>query len=204
MPGASGIIYVSPPNEISYILKLFREEKSKMNSILVIVWVIAISTFSATSQTMSASIQNPTDSGGPSNEDPDWKEGWTNIIPPNHTGQSFIVKSQTLSSIEVALLTTGNKVIGKDTITMKVLSKDGTVLIKRSRRLDVGFNGWLRFEAHRQGLKVMPGEKLIIQLEDTGKVVFGWKYSLDKYPDGTAIMLGKEDKKYDFLFRVNP
>ncbi|HEU0173588.1 MAG TPA: hypothetical protein VFV58_04945 [Blastocatellia bacterium] len=175
-----------------------------MKSILIIICVIVILTLSTASQTMSASIQNPTDSGGPGNEDPDWREGWTNIIPQNHTGQSFIVKNQTLSSIEVALLTTGNNVAGKDTITMKLLSNDGRALIKRSRRLNVGFDGWLRFDAPGQGLKVTPGEKLIIRLEDTGKVIFGWKYGLDKYPDATAIMFGKEDKKYDFLFRVNP
>src|SRR5215468_4305379 len=130
MSGVSGIIHVWPPNGINHNLKLFREEKSEMKSISIIICVIVISTFSATSPTMSASVQNPTDGGGPSNEDPDWKGGWTNIDPGNHTGQSFIVKSQTLSSIEVALLTTGNRVTGKDTITMKILSRDGRVLIK--------------------------------------------------------------------------
>ena len=175
-----------------------------MKSILLITWATLISPLFAISQTMSAYIQSPTDISGPSNEVPDWKEGWTNITPPNRTGQIFIAKNSTISSIEVALLTTGNKVADKDTITMKILSEDGGVLTKVSKTIDVGFNGWLRFEVPEQGLKVMPGQKLTIRLEDTGKVAFGWKYGGDEYPYGAAILVGKEDKKYDFLFRVNP
>lgn len=177
-----------------------------MKIMLLVTWMIVIALPFAISQTNSkiaAHVQSSTDSSGPSNEDTNWKEGWTNIIPPNRTGQSFIAKSPTLLSIEVALLTTGNKTAGKETVTMKILSEDGQVLTKVSKTVDVGFNSWLRFEVPGQGLKVVPGQKLVIRLEDTGKLVFGWKYGLDKYSDGTAIMLGKEDKQYDFLFRVN-
>jgi hypothetical protein len=175
-----------------------------MKTILITISLTAIATCFATAQPLPASLQNPAHSGGPSNEDPNWREGWTNIVPPNHTGQSFIAKDPTLSAIEVALVTTDNKIADKDVVTLKILSADGRELIRLSRALNAGFNGWLRFDLPGQGLKVVPSEKLIIRLEDTGKVVFGWKYSLDKYPEGTAILAGKEDKRYDFLFRVNP
>ncbi len=177
-----------------------------MTSIIrLIIWVTVISACFTASQTMAASIQNLTDSSGPSNEDPAWKSGWTNIVARNRTGQSFIANSPRISSIEVALLTTGNNLADavKDIITMKILSEDGRVLTKVSRTIDVGFNGWLRFEAPEQGLKVIPGEKLTLRLEDTGRVFFGWKYGWDKYPNGAAIMLGRKNKQHDFLFRVN-
>lgn len=169
------------------------------SSILFLSFLSAV----VASQTVTASAQRRTARVGPSNEDPNWEKGWTNIVPPNRTGQTFIAKSRTVSSIDVALLTTGNKVAGKDTIILKILSKNGRVLVKTSKTVSVGFDGWLRFKLPGRGLKVTPGAKLTIILEDTGKVAFGWKWSLDKYPSGTAIVLGKEDTRFDFLFRVN-
>ena len=177
-----------------------------MKSILPVTWMIVLAlpfAISHANSKIAARLQSSTDSSGPSNEDIDGSEGWTSIIPPNRTGQSFIAKSRTLSSIEVALLTTGNRTEGKEIVTMKILSEDGRTLTRVSRSIGVGFNGWLRLELRGKGLKVVPGQKLVIRLEDTGKVLFGWKYSSDKYSDGTAIMLGKEDKRYDFLFRVH-
>ena len=65
-------------------------------------------------------VQSSTDNSGPRNEDPNWERAWTNIVPANRTGQSFIVKSHIFSTVEVALLEHGNKTADKDTIVVTV------------------------------------------------------------------------------------
>ena len=176
-----------------------------MKSIFVITFVIVTASsflIALTKFKAPIPVQSSTDNSGPRNEDDSWDGAWTNIVPPNRTGQSFIAKSPTVSTVEVALLTTGNN-SDKDTIVMKVLSEDERVLAQVSRTINNGFDGWLSFEITER-LKVVPGQKLVISLEDSGKALFGWKYRLGKYFDGGAIMLGTEDKRFDFLFRVNP
>ena len=150
------------------------------------------------------SSRSPSGVPGPGNEDPQWEGAWANIVPAKYGGQTFLAKGTIVSSVEIALLTTENKTVAHDAITLKILSEDGQLLVGVSRTIDAGFDGWLRFEIPEGGLKVAPGQKLIIHPEDTGKVLFGWKYGSDKYPDGAAIIGGpNENKQYDFLFRVN-
>jgi len=172
---------------------------------MIILMMIAALSFPIGQMTLKGTVlsQIPVDGSEPGNEDPSWDGGWTNIVPANHTGQTFIAKSSIFWSVEVAVLTTPNTSAKTDTISMKIFSEVGQVLTKVSKTVDSGFDGWLRFEVPGGGLQVVPGQKLIIRLEDTGRVLFGWKYGENKYPNGTAIMLGVEDPRFDFLFRIN-
>jgi len=138
----------------------------------------------------------------PSNQ-PIWGGGWTNIVPSNHMGQSFFLKGSYLSAVEVGIIT-GNLGQGGDSITMRILSEDKRILFNKSQYVSEGFNGWLRFDMPGEGLSVTPCSNLIIELEDTGKVVFGWKYGSNTYPDGSAIVFGSYKSNRDNFFRVNP
>ncbi|MCK5725033.1 MAG: hypothetical protein KAI84_21035, partial [Gammaproteobacteria bacterium] len=138
----------------------------------------------------------------PSNQ-PIWEGGWTNIVPSNHMGQSFFLKGSYLSAVEVGIIT-GNPGKGGDSITMRILSEDKGILFNKSQYVSEGFNGWLRFDMPGESLSVTPCSNLIIELEDTGKVVFGWKYGSNTYPNGSAINFGSYVTDEDFFFRVNP
>ena len=89
-------------------------------------------------------------------------------------------------------------------ITLKILSTDQQVLGTASQFVTDGFEGWLQFQFPDAGLLVTPGETLIIALADTGTTTFGWKYALDTYSNGHAIMLGTDRPSYDFFFGINP
>jgi hypothetical protein len=138
----------------------------------------------------------------PSNE-PIWGGGWTNIVPSNHMGQSFFLKGSYLSAVEVGIIT-GNPGSGGDSITMRILSEDKRTLFNKSQFVSEGFNGWLRFDMPNGALNVAPCSNLTIELEDTGKVMFGWKYGSNTYPDGSAIVFGSYASDRDNFFRVNP
>jgi DNA repair exonuclease SbcCD ATPase subunit len=130
-------------------------------------------------------------------------KAWMNIVPENRVSQSFITKDSVIKAVSVAL-TAANPRKGSDTITLKILSADEQVLATASKMVSEGFDGWLRFTLPRGGLKVTPERKLVIRVEDTGKVVFGWKYvGTDIYQDGSAIFSGKPCPNRDFLFRIN-
>ena len=135
--------------------------------------------------------------------DPAWGGGWTHINPGGERGQSFRPSTSELSAIQVGILT-GNPGRGGDTLTLKVLSTDGSILATVSQPVEEGFEDWLQFELPGGALEVTPGQTLRIELADTGKTVFGWKYGGDTYPDGTAFLSGSPKPGWDFFFRVNP
>ncbi len=125
-----------------------------------------------------------------------WGEAHTNIIPANQRWQSFLTNSSAIYKVDVDIRTL-NPEYGDDTITMKILSSNDDVLTSVTQDVTDGFEGWLSFGIPA-GLEVNPGETLKIQIEDTGKITFSWKYGSDSYPDGTASLSGE-----DFYFRIN-
>ena len=134
-----------------------------------------------------------------SNEPP-WEGGWMNIAPENEVGQSIVTRSPVLLAVDVNIVT-GNTGKGGDNITMKILYNDDNILASISQFVPEGFDGWLRFEMPKGGIGVPVGATLIIQLEDTGKIVFGWKYAGDTYPSGSMFFFGQAQKG-DFFFRT--
>ncbi len=141
-------------------------------------------------------------SSGPVNA-PIWCGSWINIQPENCVSQSFRLDSPYLSTVEVGI-TTGNPGSGGDTLTLKVISLENKILSKISNTVEEGYDGWLKFTIPDDPLYISSGNVIKIQLEDTGKIVFGWKYS-DKntYSNGTAFFYGSEWTNRDFFFRIN-
>jgi hypothetical protein len=84
---------------------------------------------------------------------------------------------------------------------MQVLFKGDQSIASISQFVQEGFNGWLRFEMPKGGISVPVGTNLTIQLEDTGKNVFGWKYAGDTYPLGSRFFFGQAQEG-DFFFRT--
>ena len=125
-----------------------------------------------------------------------WGGAHANIIPANQRWQSFLTNSSAIYKVDVDIRTL-NSGYGDDTITMKILSSNDDVLTSVTQDVTDGFEGWLSFGIPA-GLEVNPGETLKIQIEDTGKITFSWKYGSDSYPDGTASLSSE-----DFYFRIN-
>ncbi len=141
------------------------------------------------------------DTSGPGNA-PQWDGGWANIIPENHMGQSFTAKSGVITAVSVGIAPGGSQ--GSDTLTLRILSADKNVLAAVSQSVSEGFDGWLRFRLPDPGLAVTPGATYLIELEDTGKIFFGWKYGANTYPGGSAIVFGADEPGRDFFFNINP
>lgn len=139
----------------------------------------------------------------PRNDGDDWKGGWSNIAPDNHMRQTFASAKESVRVIEVAVLTVNtNRLDASDTLTLTLLDERGTTLSSVSKRVSSGQDGWLEFVLSQE-TKVERGQKLVIELSDTGQVLFGWKYSGDKYPNGERVMFkDKSDYRTDWLFRV--
>ncbi len=132
---------------------------------------------------------------------PPWSGGWVNIVPANQVGQSFTTTSPLVLNVDVNILT-GNAGPPGDTITMKILSSGGAVLMQGSKYVASGFDGWLTFYLS-EGLAVPPGTTLRLQLEDTNLVVFGWRRAGDTYPYGQMYFYGSAQPSEDLFFRIN-
>jgi hypothetical protein len=155
-----------------------------------------------TSTAQPAATPAPPPSQTQPHNDPLWDGAWANIAPENHIGQTFVPTTQELFSVQVGIVV-ANAGRGGDTITLRVLSADDEVLAAVSQSVPEGFEGWLEFQLPGGVLPVAPGQLLKMELADTGKVAFGWQYSGDTYPDGTAIVFGSPEPDRDFFFRVN-
>jgi hypothetical protein len=176
------------------------------NLLLLTIILIFSSLFTACKQ--NEEILSNSDPSGLSNCDSTGPEnvsttntGITNIAPENHMSQSFITISPCIKSIEFAISTL-NPGHGGGTVTAVLFKSDRSILFLAKQNVSEGFDGWLRYEMPRP-LSVKVGEKLIIELEDDGDIVFGWKISNDTYADGTAIEFGNVYSNHDFLFRIN-
>jgi beta-lactamase regulating signal transducer with metallopeptidase domain len=131
------------------------------------------------------------------------QKAWTNVVPPNQNGQTFTATRPHITGVEVDLIT-GNPSPGdRDTLTLTLATLGGDVLAQVHRTLVSGRDGWVCFAMPPGGIDVTPGETLALRLEDTGKVLFGWRYGLDGYPRGHALWLDRPDRRFDRAFRVH-
>jgi hypothetical protein len=139
---------------------------------------------------------------------PAWGGGAVNIQPANHVTQTFIPTLSNLFAVEVALRT-GNAGRGGDNVTLKIHDEKGIELRSITAYVPEGFDGFFAFNIFPL-LYVRVGQPLNIELCDTGKNVFHWKYAAgNPYPQGQAIFYGKAFSTNDFYFRtygisVNP
>ncbi len=134
------------------------------------------------------------------NNSPSWDGAWTNIVPINKVGQTFMPDKSPLIGVSVDIIT-GNPGSGDDKITMKIIDEKGQVLASNTLFVSDGFAGWLHFDIPG-GITVDSKRKYVLQLNDSGKVTFGWKYGSNTYPDGNFFFYGSPDYKKDFFFRT--
>jgi hypothetical protein len=125
----------------------------------------------------------------------------TNIEPETRAEQSIVTNLPVLVAVEVNI-ETANAGDGGDTITMKILYEGQQIVASVSQFVEEGFDGWLRFEMPEGGVSVGSGTYLTIQLEDTGKNIFHWKFDGDTYPAGCVFISGQAGPYNDFLFRT--
>jgi hypothetical protein len=141
----------------------------------------------------------------PRNEDPNWTKAWTNIVPRNRVGETFVARDPVIRQVDVSILTTGNKSDPEDILTLVILDENENPVALVAQVVKAGFDGWLAFTlCQPEGLQVTPGARLRLWLRDTGKVLFGWRYGSDRYHSGVSFMGGKRDPRFDFLFRIQP
>jgi hypothetical protein len=129
--------------------------------------------------------------------------GWTVLSPFSRkaTGQLVTVDRTPIRGISVPLLT-GNHFSDTGDVTMWLASVDGRVLATVNARLDVGSAGWVRFSLPSKGLDVPPGTQLRLWLANQEREMFGWRYAVNHMRQGGAIMVGRPDPRFDFLYRL--
>jgi len=174
-----------------------------------IVWItgfisaiIGIVVFISGRQSLINSGDLPTIANAPIIEVP-WfhHAGWTNITPWNRVQQSFIPVNTVIRAVEVNIVPVNEQ--QEDTLTLTILANEDTgVLAQVSKTVPAGFSGWLRFDMPGQGLVVSTTSPLYMRLRDTGKVVFGWQWSDDTYPNGVYISREVKEQDKDFLFKI--
>lgn len=133
---------------------------------------------------------------------PAWTGGAVNIAPANSVSQTFVPSLPVLTSVEVELKT-GNKGRGGDQVTLKILNSSGQQLASVTALINEGFEGFRKFTMPGNGINVTPGQPLTIRLQDTGKIVFWWKYKDgNTYAAGKAIFHGAPFNDNDFFFKT--
>jgi beta-lactamase regulating signal transducer with metallopeptidase domain len=150
-----------------------------------------------------ASALNPCEGPGPRFLLAAEQTAWTNMVPPNQNGQTFTATRPRITGVEVDLITGNPKPGDRDTLTLTLATLGGDVLAQVHRTLASGRDGWVCFAMPPGGIDVTPGETLALRLEDTGKVIFGWRYGVDGYPRGHALWLNRPDRRFDRAFRVH-
>lgn len=135
---------------------------------------------------------------------PPWDGAWSVIgrgMTVARFAQTVTPLKSRLTAVEIDIMT-ANPGRGGDDITVKIVEGD-RVLATASRTVVEGQNGMLRFEFTSPGLVVTPGVAFQLQVEDTNKDVFGWRYGLDTYPGGVAYLNGAawNNGVFDFRFR---
>jgi hypothetical protein len=134
--------------------------------------------------------------------DPAWTGGAENMAPANRDSQEFVPSLPHLVAVEVALITI-NAGRGGDTVTLTILDGNGQEVAMTSADIAEGFDGFYRFVLPDGGPPVTPGQPLTIMLQDSGTLVFGWKYVAGSpYPRGQAYFDGSTFGTNDFLFRT--
>lgn len=132
---------------------------------------------------------------------PPWKGGATNIIPANKVSQVFVPSLPCLTGLEVGLKT-GNRGRGGDQVTLKVLGGNGQLIGSSTAAVPEGFDGFWRFSLPGGGVSVTPRQPVTLQLQDTGKTIFWWKYANgNPYAAGSAYFNGAPFADNDFMFK---
>jgi hypothetical protein len=129
--------------------------------------------------------------------------GWTNLVPGNRTGQTFIATRPRITGIEVDLVTGNARPGSGDLLTLTLSTFRGDLLAEVAQAVASGEDGWHCFVLPGGGIEVTPGETLVMRLRDTGKVIFGWRYGKDTYPRGHSLMVNRARREFDFAFRVH-
>jgi M6 family metalloprotease-like protein len=133
---------------------------------------------------------------------PVWTGGAVNIQPGNKVSQTFVPKTAHLTAVEIGLMT-GNKGHGGDKVTVNVMDGQQNVLGAVSATVAEGFNGFVHFDMPANGINVTPGQTYTLQVQDTGKVVFWWKYvGRNPYAGGQAYFHGSSFSDNDFFFKT--
>ncbi len=136
------------------------------------------------------------------NNPANWMEGAVNIAPANRVSQSFVPSRACLTAVEIGLKT-GNSGRGGDQVTLQILNSGGQVIASTSDSIPEGFDGFWRFNLPGNGVTVTPGQPLTIQVEDTSKIVFFWKYQGNSpYAAGQAFFYGSPFGTNDMLFKT--
>jgi hypothetical protein len=131
---------------------------------------------------------------------PAWTGGAVNIASVNQVSQSFTPSLPCLVAVEVGLMT-GNPGRGGDQVTLIILTSGGQQLASASYSIPEGFNGFWRFDL--PNVAITPGQPVTIQLLDTNKIVFFWKYADgSQYTGGQAFFYGAAFGNNDFLFKT--
>lgn len=110
-----------------------------------------------------------------------------------------------LTRVEVGLKT-GNRGRGGDQLVLTVLNWNYAAspreLAKVTADVQEGFDGFLSFTMPGGGIEV-PHQWLALQVNDSGKNVFWWKYQLgNPYPGGLYFFGGYGDSARDYLFKT--
>jgi|GEM_PF-3829561 len=158
----------------------------------VIVWVLAV-----VSLLMSGCYKN--DEFGLIENATETSTAWTSISPANRQRQSFTAVARKISAVEVRIVS--SKPDTGDTIALNLLANNGSVMFTTSAAVPSGFDGWLKFTV--PNLETDIGGILMIQIADTGKIAFGWKYGGNTYPGGCAYICNIQKPENDFLFKVH-
>jgi hypothetical protein len=109
-----------------------------------------------------------------------------------------------LTRVEIGLMT-GNRGKGGDQVTLTVLDWNPypvKELAKVTATAPEGFDGFLSFTMPGGGI-VVPHTNLALQVNDSGKNVFWWKYQIgNPYPGGEYFFGGTGDGSRDYLFKT--
>ncbi len=130
---------------------------------------------------------------------PVWTGGAVNIVPVNHVSQTFTPSLPYLAAVEVGLRT-GNPGRGGDSVTLSISAQGGRLGAK-TIAVPEGFDGFLRFD-FTTPLAVGAGNLVTMELNDTGKNVFHWKYKEGTYAGGQAMFYGSPLVGMDFFFKT--
>ena len=171
-----------------------------LDTLRAVVCVLVALSPGASVSSATQPAQSPTLVG---NEDRGAKPGWTNVVPGNHMRQSFTAPGSVVTSVAIALVV-ANKRGDRDRIRIQIYDTNGVLRAESQRVVTLGDVGWVRFDLPNQGLATSAGEVLVMEVSDTGKVLFGWQYTRDQYVGGHAWIIDRECPDLDFLFVINP
>ena len=118
------------------------------------------------------------------------------------SAQTVIPTLGCLTRVDVGLRT-GNRGRGGDQVTLTVTDLyNARVYAKVTAAVPEGFDGYWRFDMPAGGVEV-PHSAIVLDVRDTGKNVFWWRYEEgDPYPGGFYIFSGAGNANRDYVFKT--